>query len=332
MKKLLISRNKPRFGQKGFTMVEILLAVGIFGLVMIAIYSCWSAIMRGTRIGLAAAAEVQRTRVAVRALEESVSGAVMYADNPKYYAFMSDTAAEYAYVSFVSRLPDSFPGSGLFRGQPVRRVTFFVDDQKNLKMSQRTLLDMSEEPYTITLAPNVRVFAMEFWNPRMNEWIPEWISTNTLPVMMRVAVDFGPSGTGSDVTIRSIPLNAIAITRVGGNPQGGAPLNPGGGNPAVTPGGGGNPRGSGGGRGDANNPRNRGGNRMEAGGGAFQGGGGFPGGGPGVGFPRGGGGFGGFGGSGPGGGDGMLEWQLPLPGNFRANSGSGMRSPVFEGR
>ena len=220
--------RRARF-RAAFTIIEIMLAISIFSLAMVAIYACWSAILRGTRVGLTAAAEVQRTRVAVRALEESVSATVMYADNSKYYAFLSDTAGEFAYLNFVARLPESFPGSGLFRGQPVRRLAFFVDDQRNLKLTQHALLDMSEKPYTITLAPNVSVFAMEFWNLRSGEWLSEWKSTNMLPVMMRVAVNFGPKENGKDgITYRNIPLNAMAITRVNAGAQPpGAPQTPG---------------------------------------------------------------------------------------------------------
>jgi hypothetical protein len=137
--------------------------------------------MRGTRIGLSAAAEVQRTRIAIRSLEESLAGAVMYTDNPLYYGFFADTIGEFGYLSFVARLPESFPGSGLFPGRPLRRVTFRVDEKRNLLLSQSGLLDIGETPYTITLAPNTAVFQMEFYNPRVNEWIPEWIATNALP-------------------------------------------------------------------------------------------------------------------------------------------------------
>ena len=104
-----------------FTLVEILLAMGIFSMVIIAIYSSWSAIMRGTRVGLTAAAEVQRTRVAIRSMEEALGAAVMYADNPLYYGFYADTSQNFGYLSFVARLPESFPGSGLFPAS-VRRA------------------------------------------------------------------------------------------------------------------------------------------------------------------------------------------------------------------
>jgi type II secretion system protein J len=199
-----------------FTMVEVLLAMAIFSLVIVAIYSSWTAILRGSRVGLTAAAEVQRTRVAIRSLEESLGAAVMYADNPMYYGFFADTSGEFGYLSFVSRLPESFPGSGLFPGQPLRRVTFSVDEEKNLLLMQSSLLSVAEQPYTIKLAPKTAAFAMEFYDGRMNEWLPEWIATNALPTMVRVAIDFGDKTSAETVTIRSVQLTATAITRAGG--------------------------------------------------------------------------------------------------------------------
>ncbi len=217
--KTILSKSR---GSQAFTLVEILIAMGIFGMIMLAIYASWSAIMRGTRVGLTAAAEVQRTRVAIHALEEALGSAVMYADNSIYYSFFADTAGNYAYLSFVARLPQSFPGSGLFEGQSLRRVTFQVDKEKNLILSQSTLLDIADRPYTIKLAPHANVFAAEFYNPRKNEWLPEWVATNQLPTMVRVAINFG-EGQKKGATIRSIPLTAMAISRIGAPNQ---PLNP----------------------------------------------------------------------------------------------------------
>ena len=205
-----------------FTIIEVMLAVGIFSFVLVAIYASWSAIMRGTRIGLTAAAEVQRTRVAIRSLEEALAGAVMYSDNPLYYGFFADTQGQFAYLSFVTRLPESFPGSGMFPGKPLRRVTFRVDEKRNLLLSQSELLDLSETPYTITLAPNTAVFTMDFFNPRVNEWLADWMATNALPSLVRVAIDFGETKKGT-VTVRSIPLTAFAISRIGAVAGGGPP-------------------------------------------------------------------------------------------------------------
>src|SRR5688500_13021456 len=138
-----------------FTLIEIMLAISIFALVMIAIYSSWSAIMRGSRTGMKAAAEIQRTRIAMRALEESLASAVLYVDNSKYYHFSSDTSGDNAYITFVARLPSSFPGAGLFPDQEVRRVCFYVEDG-NLMLAQGPLMEATKKigkPYTIALAP-----------------------------------------------------------------------------------------------------------------------------------------------------------------------------------
>src|SRR5947209_11354340 len=53
-----------------------------------------SSVLKGSRIGLKATAEVQRMRVSVRALEEAIGSAVMYVDNAKYYTFATDTSGK----------------------------------------------------------------------------------------------------------------------------------------------------------------------------------------------------------------------------------------------
>jgi type II secretory pathway component PulJ len=218
-------------------MVEVLLAISIFSMVMVAIYACWSAILRGSRSGLAAAAEVQRARVTIHALEESLGSALLYADNARYYSFFADTSSQFSYLSFVARLPQSFPGSGLFPGKDLRRVTFEVSPEGMLLLRQSPILEATEiigEPYTIKLAPAVTTFAMEFFDTQMNDWVPEWIYTNQLPRMMRLALGFGTNTAASAerITMRTIPLNSVAISRVGamtgagGNPGAGGVPNP----------------------------------------------------------------------------------------------------------
>lgn len=218
---------RPAHSKRGragaFTLLEIMIAMTIFTFVMVAIYSAWSAILRGARSGSKAAAEVQRARIAIRSLEESLGSAVLYADNPKYYSFFADTSGEYSYLSFVARLPESFPGGGMFAGQNMRRVSFFVDDKKQLSLAQTPIMEaagMIEKPYTIILAPQVSTFAVEFFNARGNEWVPEWPYTNQIPALVRMAIGFGGEAHGGvksaqRVTMRVIPMNSTPITRAG---------------------------------------------------------------------------------------------------------------------
>ena len=184
-----------------FTLIEVLLAIGILALVMSAIYASWAAVLRGAKIGNAAADEVQRMRIARQALEQSLSSAVLYASNPRYYSFIADTTDEkFALLSFVAHLPPDFPGSGMFPNQPLRRVTFAVEPGTNsgppaLLLRQTSILTPTnspiEESYTLTLSRNLAVFGVEFWSTNLNDWDVEWLPTNQVPRMLRVTLGFG---------------------------------------------------------------------------------------------------------------------------------------------
>ena len=211
--------HQRRSRTRGFTMVEVLIAIGIFSMVMAAIYSTWSAVLRSARVGVARAGEVQRTRVALRALQESLAAAVLYADNAKYYSFFADSSGDGALLSFVARLPESFPGSGVFEGERLRRVTFSTEKGQLLLMQSPILEATSklEKPYTIVLAPQVKKFALDFFDARKGEWVADWFYTNQMPRMMRVALSFtDKNAIGKEpVRIRTIRIEGTAIARVG---------------------------------------------------------------------------------------------------------------------
>src|SRR6476661_8658355 len=87
-------RTSSFFGSRAslsqaFTLVEILIAIGIFSMVLAAIYSTWTAILRASKVGLEAAAAVQRARIAGRTIEESLGSVQSFSLNQNYYAFVA---------------------------------------------------------------------------------------------------------------------------------------------------------------------------------------------------------------------------------------------------
>src|SRR5882672_5683262 len=72
-----------------FTLVAILIAIGILAMVLTAIFSSWTAILRATKVGLDAAAAVQRARIVIRTLEDSLLCAESFDLNQRYYGFLS---------------------------------------------------------------------------------------------------------------------------------------------------------------------------------------------------------------------------------------------------
>jgi hypothetical protein len=200
-------------------MLEVLLAIGIFSLVIIAIYSTWSAVMQGTRAGLNAAANAQRARISIKAIEDALLTAQMFSANGRHYYFLADTANDKCgSISFVARLPASFPGVGRYGDQIVRRVTFFTDAERNLVVTQLPMMvaeDKDYQPYSLQLAKDVTLFMFEFWDEQKKEYVSEWAKTNQLPKLVRVALGLGSVGNNSqnpqDLVTRTIAMPCTAV-------------------------------------------------------------------------------------------------------------------------
>ena len=186
---------------RAFTLLEVMVAMAIFSFVMVAIYSSWTAILRGSKTGLDAAARVQRARVALKAVEDTLLTAQFFGgENARYYSFVANTEDENLhFLTCVSKLPpENFPGSGMFDPGAPRRVTFEVlpgDGGTNqLVMSQIPMLAVTNEivqPYPITLVRDCSLFYLEFWDAAKGFWVAEPENTNSLPKMMRVTIGWG---------------------------------------------------------------------------------------------------------------------------------------------
>lgn len=223
------SNSHGNGSSRGFTILELMLAIGIFMMILTAIYMTWIAILRGTKAGLQAAAEVQRSRVALRALEDAFSSAEFFHANVNRYLFFADTSGDMAAVSIAARLPAAFPGVGQYGDQVVRRVSFYTepgkDGTENLMMTQAPILavtNAANPAYCITLARDVTAFKLAFFDPLKGEWLDEWKYTNRLPRMVQIALGIGRMSGSSkkahDVVYSMVALPSVAVM---GDIQGG---------------------------------------------------------------------------------------------------------------
>lgn len=251
----LRQRSRP---SRAFTLVEMMIAIGIFSMVLAAIYSSWTAILRASKTGLEAAASAQRARVTIRELEESLGSAQSFQQNLPYYAFVAENGSE-ATLSFVARLSKGFLRSGKFGDLDVRRVTFSVepapDGGRQLVLRQNPLvmeMDVDEKDHPIVLAKNVKGFEMLFWGEDKNppDWVDEWREqkTNQLPRLVMITLKLADNPHSSQVTeeitrIINLPSRTVLpiwqVPRTAGGPPGqpgqpGQPMPPG--QPMMPPG------------------------------------------------------------------------------------------------
>lgn len=189
---------KARF-LRAFTLIELMLAMALFSLVMIACIACWKCIVNGTAVAQETAAACQRARIGMKTIEMALSVAEMSNQNMKYYYFLTDTSDQKFHVlSFAGRMPQSFPGSGYYGDEVMRRVTFDVekgpDNANDLMLTQTPLLAAGFEknsPYQMVLAHDVTLFILEFWDEQNNDWETSWDETNKIPKLMRVTLGVG---------------------------------------------------------------------------------------------------------------------------------------------
>jgi prepilin-type N-terminal cleavage/methylation domain-containing protein len=199
----------------GFTIIEIMTAMVIFGMVVAAIFASWSAIAHGAASGNRAAATAQRSRVALRTIEDALGATRSYVADVQYYEFDADNGSE-PYLSFVSKLSPTFPRSGRWPESDVRRVTFAVEQAsdsyaKRLVLRQAPIMkdmDEDEQNYPVVLANDVRKFEMGFWDKQKGDWLDEWTQTNQLPQMVKFTIQLG--GDPNEIT-RIVALPSVAV-------------------------------------------------------------------------------------------------------------------------
>jgi type II secretion system protein J len=204
--------------QGAFTLVEVLLALGIFSILMAALYSSWLLVMRATVVGKNTAAQLQRERVAMHTIEDALTCIQSHQASIDYYLFDIQNGDQSSLLSFTAELPDSFPRSGEFLDngpdQPamdyhLRRVTFTLQQDpdgqgKELVLRQNPILmDLTpaEQNNPLVLAKNVTDFLIECWDTNTMEWDTEWEATNMIPPMVRVTVGFGNQNYGGGQVI-----------------------------------------------------------------------------------------------------------------------------------
>lgn len=266
----LARRHPP---QRGFTLVEILVALAILGMIISAIYATWILILRSSAMAQFVAARAQRERIAVRTVEDALICSESFQASMKYYSFIVINGEE-PVLSFTARVPEVFPRNGEFGDINLRRLNFTLEQGtgeehgKNLVLRQNPILmDMKEDEkkFPLVLARGVKTFGIDCWDTNKLDWVEQWDNTNAIPPVVRIRLQLDGDANSADATaLTVVRLVAMPCEMMPANIQqptggGGFPGGPGGQNGLGNPGNPGN-QGGGGGRGGLP-PLNPGGGR-----------------------------------------------------------------------
>ena len=114
-------RHAPR--SAGFTLLEVMTTVAIVSLVLVMVYSCWSAVLNATESSSVAAQNTHRERMTLQALDEVFSGVAWYEHHASGPVHL-DTTGAFSQLSIISRVPPDFWGARHLGAYPLRRIEF----------------------------------------------------------------------------------------------------------------------------------------------------------------------------------------------------------------
>jgi prepilin-type N-terminal cleavage/methylation domain-containing protein len=215
---------RPKKTSAGFTLPEVLAVMVIVGMILTLLYSVWSTTLNATATGTEATQDVQRERMALKALTDALAGASWY-ENRTEETLRLDHAEGFSRLKILSRVPPGFWGERELGGHPLRRIEFRAEPNGQsgfqLVMLQQTVLAStnSAEFHRTVLLPHLETFSVEVPSadpllPWANDW-PLEAGTNALPRQAKVTLAVREK----NPRIKTLPIFANAATHARGLPS-----------------------------------------------------------------------------------------------------------------
>lgn len=188
--------------------------MAVVSLLLALIYSVWSATINVTGTGVSVVQDVQRERMAIKAITDALGGATWY-ENRTEPQLQLDAEDGFSRLALISRVPPGFWGERVLGGHPLRRIEFRAEPKQpegyQLVMLQQMLLSAtnSTEFHRTILLPHVSTFALEVKSPGTNTaWNGAWpiAQSNALPRQARLTL----ATSEANPQQRTIPLFASA--------------------------------------------------------------------------------------------------------------------------
>jgi prepilin-type N-terminal cleavage/methylation domain-containing protein len=196
--------RKANATRRGFTLVEVLLAVTILSLIITAVYSTWSASLMAWRRGGDASAVFQRQRIVMDTLTELAQSVVFFSgESAGLYAVTGTSKPGWGdAVSFVTASDVLLPPSEAIDAG-MRRVTISLEQDEYGRMYLAIVnspavsageTNITAELQAHVLSMDVSGFSVRYLDPRDNAWYDKWEDGNVLPLAMEFTVMFGREG------------------------------------------------------------------------------------------------------------------------------------------
>jgi prepilin-type N-terminal cleavage/methylation domain-containing protein len=201
-----------------FTLLEVMLAVTMLGLLVLAVSSTWSAGLRGWKRSNGLAEMYQRQRIVLDALTELAQAAIYVPERAKLYSvrverdpFLGDS------ISFVTSSDALLPPTeSVIAG--MRRVTIGMmrDDNGESRLTMLNVpalqeVDRFHPPAGHVLGRDVVGFTVRCRNAQTGVWKDNWTEADHFPAALEFAITF--AGKEPLVVVRTVDLPTAKLLR-----------------------------------------------------------------------------------------------------------------------
>lgn len=179
----------------GFTLVEVLLALALASLLLVAVFDSARVTMEGWRSGMARAADLEEASIVRNIIRRMLSNSYpMYQKNgsdERWTAFDGSTGS----VSFLAGSPAVLDDGGLYR---MSIAVEQRDSRKDVILSSE--LELAREGFakreTTTLLKGVEEFELAYFglspSDHSQQWHGSWTKRNEMPTLVRVRWQYPP--------------------------------------------------------------------------------------------------------------------------------------------
>lgn len=194
--------------KRGFTLLEVLLAVALLGLMSVMIFGSFQALIGSTLAAEESLETLHQGEAVMDQLVRSLRSAAWFESQPTLYAFEHEKGAGNPpddMASWVSHtmafLPPNYPTR-----QGLNRIFLgieTIDGQTGLAVSAYPYMlspddDEVEEVEPWLISPRVKGFALRYYDLTENEWVDEWERDNQIPTTVEVTLFMKPAERGGD--------------------------------------------------------------------------------------------------------------------------------------
>ncbi|HVM59704.1 MAG TPA: prepilin-type N-terminal cleavage/methylation domain-containing protein [Verrucomicrobiae bacterium] len=227
--------SRPSIGPRcGFTLLEVLLAVAVLGMLVTCVYGTFSAALNSWRRGSEATEAFQRERIVMDALGELTQSAIFFTPSASLYSFVATKNPGLGdSISFVTASDAYLPPSEAISAG-MRRVVISLEQDEY----RRTYLAIVNEPalrptddsslpplQAHVISMDVSGFYVRYRNPNDGSWSDTWEEGQFPPSAVEYTVVFGErNGRYPPVVFtRAVDIPIAAVAAAGGVPMPGMP-------------------------------------------------------------------------------------------------------------